>query len=90
LSVTDDELPTARPYYAATGQRGATQPRMRYSAWFKVGAATRSLAHWLNTIGLGQYAQHFVENSIDAGSRPHDRPMVPCRYPVRGSPYELV
>src|SRR5262249_6919317 len=26
-----------------------------------------SIAHWLNTIGLGQYAQHFAENCIDAG-----------------------
>jgi hypothetical protein len=24
-------------------------------------------AHWLNTIGLGQYAQHFAEDYIDAG-----------------------
>src|SRR5215467_1351903 len=27
----------------------------------------QSIAHWLNTIGLGQYAQRFAENYIDAG-----------------------
>src|SRR5215469_1001748 len=25
-----------------------------------------SIAHWLNTIGLGQYAQRFADNDIDA------------------------
>jgi class 3 adenylate cyclase/pimeloyl-ACP methyl ester carboxylesterase len=27
----------------------------------------QSIAHWLDTIGLGQYAQRFAENYIDAG-----------------------
>ena len=26
----------------------------------------QSIAHWLNTIGLGQYAQRFADNDIDA------------------------
>src|SRR6516162_9967740 len=27
----------------------------------------QSIAHWLNTLGLGQYAERFAENYIDAG-----------------------
>src|SRR6201993_1956823 len=27
----------------------------------------QQIAHWLNTIGLGQYAQRFAEHYIDAG-----------------------
>ena len=26
----------------------------------------QSIAHWLNTVGLGQYAQRFADNDIDA------------------------
>ena len=31
------------------------------------GAAMQSIAHWLDTIGLGQYAQRLADNYIDAG-----------------------
>src|SRR5262252_8248287 len=30
-------------------------------------AAMQQIADWLNTLGLGQYAQRFAENCIDAG-----------------------
>jgi hypothetical protein len=30
----------------------------------------QQIADWLNTLGLGQYAQHFAENYIDAGVLP--------------------
>ena len=30
-------------------------------------AAMQHIADWLNTLGLGQYAQRFAENYIDAG-----------------------
>src|SRR5215831_9848501 len=34
-------------------------------------AAMQSIAQWLNTVGLGQYAQRFADNDID-GSIPRD------------------
>src|SRR5215831_11561435 len=40
---------------------------MGYSLWSRSWvAAMQSLAHWLNTLGLGQYAQRFAESYIDA------------------------
>ena len=56
---------------ASTGSPATGHMRPSSQEWDivcgpELGAAMRSIAHWLNTIGLGQYAQRFAENYIDA------------------------
>jgi hypothetical protein len=31
----------------------------------------QNLAHWLETLGMSEYAQRFAENDIDASVLPH-------------------